>query len=388
MGMTGPTDQAIFKPEPGTPAAVLAAHNETILTVFEQKVRQQVKSAENATHPVIINTLPAFLHNLAEALAPNFPRDLASEGSTIAQEHGGERARITSWNPNDIIVEYQVLRDTIFEILNGKVSLSEHETSIIVRSIDLAMSESMNSYFMVQQGLREEFSNTLTHDLRSPLSAIKTTGEILLRLPDRTSQSTLLAARIVENANRMDRMIQDLLDASRLKGGEKLAFEVAQCDILPLVRETVDDLSSIYGDRFVLSGQHVTGYWNREAMKRVVENLATNAIKYGDPKAPITITIESAHGRMIVSVHNHGPYIPKEQQDTLFQAFWRADTVKRANKKGWGLGLSLVRGVTEAHGGSVGVDSTPERGTAFIVDVPIDSRPFQGVPLTPSNAGT
>jgi len=116
-----------------------------------------------------------------------------------------------------------------------------------------------------------------------------------------------------------------------------------------------------------------------------VENLTTNALKYGDHDYPITITVSETHGRGNVAVHNHGPVIPAEKRETLFRAFQRLTDAEMSGKTGWGLGLAQVRAVAEAHGGSIGVDSVPDRGTTFTIDIPLDARPYQGSPTTPPN---
>jgi signal transduction histidine kinase len=84
-------------------------------------------------------------------------------------------------------------------------------------------------------------------------------------------------------------------------------------------------------------------------------------------------------------VHNHGPVIPSEKRETLFRAFQRLTEAEISGKSGWGLGLAQVRAVTEAHGGSIGLDSLPDRGTTFIIDIPLDARPYQDRPITSTN---
>jgi signal transduction histidine kinase len=177
-------------------------------------------------------------------------------------------------------------------------------------------------------------------------------------------------------------MTQDLLDASRVRFGEKIHFEVAECELQSLIRETLDQLATIHGDRFVFVGNPVRGYWNADAFKRAVENLVQNAIKYGSSD-PITIRLEEIHGRAIVSVRNEGPYIPAEEQEGLFRSFMRSQSARSGKKSGWGLGLAMVRGMAEGHGGSITVDSGPGRGTTFIIDVPVDARPHTTHPITP-----
>jgi len=119
-----------------------------------------------------------------------------------------------------------------------------------------------------------------------------------------------------------------------------------------------------------------------EALRRAFENLGSNAVKYGSNDKPITFAVGQQSGRVFVRVHNHGSHIPIEEQETIFQAFRRTREAMASGKHGWGLGLALVRGVAEAHGGSVAVDSLSERGTTFVIDMPVDARPFQSPPST------
>jgi signal transduction histidine kinase len=381
--MTLATDKNRFDPPPGTAAARLLERREDVMVAWLSRLRQTVGAATGEREPILVDTLPALLENLAEALAPNYPRELATEGTTIATEHGGERARLTRIAPADLIREYQILRDELFEALGGDSPLSERDSRIIIKSIDLAMSESLTAYFLVYEGLREQFSNILTHDLRNPLSAIKASADVILRFPDRHDQAPLFASRIVENVRRIDRMIEDLLDASRVRFGEKINFKVAEFELLSLIKETTSELSTVYGNRFVIQGEPVSGFWNRDAFQRAMENLLVNALKYGDRAKPVVVRLEKIHDRAIFSVRNEGPPIPAEEQEGLFQAFMRSHAAKGSMNRGWGLGLAMVRGMAEGHGGSVTVDSAPERGTTFVIDVPVDPRPHLNAPTTP-----
>ena len=119
------------------------------------------------------------------------------------------------------------------------------------------------------------------------------------------------------------------------------------------------------------------GYFAPDALRRAVENLVTNAVRYGDGSRPITVTVTHAHERARLKVHNYGTYIPVEQQETLFRAFHRSTAAETSGHRGWGLGLAQARGVAEAHGGSIAVDSMPETGTTFTISIPADARPFQ-----------
>jgi signal transduction histidine kinase len=97
----------------------------------------------------------------------------------------------------------------------------------------------------------------------------------------------------------------------------------------------------------------------------------TNALKYGSGEAPVRITVEALPDHVEVEIHNEGPPIPPEEQATLFEPFIRAQRA-RSMPGGWGIGLAVVRGVAEAHGGTVDVDSAAGRGTSFTMRIPFD----------------
>jgi signal transduction histidine kinase len=366
----------------GDAATRLLAQKEQLLNRWVERVRQEIPAARNERHPILVDTIPLFLQHMAEALSDNHPRGLATEGSTLAEEHGGERVRVTRYELDDLIREYQLLRDVTFEVLSESAPLTDSERSVITRSIDQAILEACTAYSLVHNGLREQFMLTLTHDLRVPLNAARAGASMIHHRPG--SPHTLRwAERLVANIDRMDRMIQDLLDVSRVRAGSRMSLVLAECELGSLVQKVVEQLQLTHGNRFeVLAPEPVHGWWSEEALRRAVENLGTNAVKYGDAHQSITLKVLQTHGRALLMVHNHGSYIPPEEQETLFQAFRRSRTAEQSNKRGWGLGLALVRGVAEAHGGSIGVDSYPQHGTTFTLDVPKDARPFQHCPTT------
>jgi len=230
-----------------------------------------------------------------------------------------------------------------------------------------------------ERELREQFVATLTHDLRTPLTAAKMGAQFILRRPENVEKNQQLAVKIIRSIDRMDQMIRDLLDASRLRAGESLALTMNQCDLREVAIMTLRELGAAYGDRFILETDRdsIIGFWNEDGLRRVIENLASNAVKYGYPQQLITVTLKQTGETAQITVHNFGPPIPKDEQLELFEPFQRSHTAQTGSKKGWGLGLTLVKGVAEAHGGQVNVTSNESEGTRFVVTLPKDSRPFQ-----------
>jgi signal transduction histidine kinase len=357
----------------------MLALRDEVLSEWGERLRETVQEAEHLSHPVLINTLPVLYQHIVEAIAPDFPRTALSN-STVASEHGGERARLTNYNVQSLVTEYQLLRWTIFDVLklNG-VRLDMDEFTIVNACIDGSIRESVTAFALAESALRERFVATLTHDLRNPLAAAYASAELISRITD-VSKVKELAARITANLGRMDAMIRELLDAAVFHAGERLTLHMENMDILVLAKEVGDQFEAIHGPRFALLGVSVPGFWDRNALKRAIENLVGNAVKYGAPGSVITLKIDATHGRMIFSVHNTGAPMPPEEIESVFKVFERAVAAKEGDQQGWGIGLPYVRSVAESHGGSVAAESAMATGTTFVIDIPIDARPFQNVP--------
>jgi signal transduction histidine kinase len=176
-----------------------------------------------------------------------------------------------------------------------------------------------------ERGLREQFVATLTHDLRTPLTSAMMNAQILARKPIDYSNVKILAERIAQSMIRADQMIEDLLDVGRIKAGETLPLDIQPCILNEIAHSTVADLTTVYGNRFVIQfSGNLNGFWDESALRRVIENLASNAVKYGKTRSAVTIH----------------------------------------------LGLTLVKGISEAHGGDVHVQSSESAGTTFSVRLP------------------
>lgn len=241
-----------------------------------------------------------------------------------------------------------------------------------------------------EREVRERFVAILAHDLRGPLSAAKISAHLILRHPERLDDRRELAVKIVRNIERTDRMIRDLLDANRIRAGERLPLRIDECDLSSVAREVVEELLVSFGERFVLDApERVFGFWSGEELRRALWNLVTNAAKYGAPDRPITVRVRTTRDGAQATVHNWGSPISADDQKLLFRPFSRTHEADSGPQKGWGLGLTLVKGCAEAHGGRVLVESSVDVGTTFTLELPRDARPFQTAPAgsqgTPSS---
>lgn len=350
------------------------------LTEWEKRVRASIRQAGALSRPILIDTLPTLYDNIAESLTPGYPRENAVAATTIAAEHGGERARLTNYDLQAVIREYQLLKSTLLDVLkqNG-IQLRDDELRIIDTSFDAAIREAVTAFALALTALHEKFVASLAHDLRNPLATANMAADLIAH-KTRSFRIRDLAGRIIKNHNRMDQMIQGLLDTIVFQSDKKLRLDLSNFDMLDVVKEVCEQFISVYQSRFEIAGGSVKGWWSRDPMKRALENLVGNAVKYGAPGKQIRIKIDEAHGRLLLSVHNEGNPIPPEELEDIFQIFQRAIAAKESKKQGWGIGLPYVREVTESHGGSIGVDSAAERGTTFLIDIPVDARPYQNAP--------
>jgi signal transduction histidine kinase len=354
----------------------------TVLDEWLARVRSQVQQARDLLQPVLVDTFPAFYDNLVEALSPEYPRTSAAVANpSVALEHGGERARLTSYDAKSIILEYQLLKAAIFDTLNQhQVPVGDHERQIIDSSIDASIREAVTAFALAESAFREQFVAALAHDLRNPLSNARVAGQLILRTDD-IGRVHGFAQKIIHNLDRMDQMIRELLDAVIFQHGERLKIHPVRLEMEEIIKQVCEQFESIHGPRFELQTTPVQGWWGKDELQRALENLIGNALKYGAPDKPIRIACLAEHGRVLLSVHNEGKPIPPEQIESVFQVFERAKAAKEGDASGWGIGLPYVRSVVESHGGSIDVDSSAERGTTFTIDIPVDARPFEHAPV-------
>jgi signal transduction histidine kinase len=235
-----------------------------------------------------------------------------------------------------------------------------------------------NHQLRTEREVRERFVAVLAHDLLGPLAAAKMGMQLLHTHPELLSERTSVSAQIIHDLDRTDRMVRDLLDVHQIRAGHRLTLRLVRTDLVALAHDVVQELTMIHGDRFSITADaHEWGFWSAREMRRAVWNLAANAIKYGGKETRVDIRVTSKAGIVELTVHNDGPVIPAEDRATLFEPFSRAISVSAAAQRGWGLGLTLVKGCIEAHGGTVEIESDSSNGTTFTLRFPSDARPFQ-----------
>lgn len=217
--------------------------------------------------------------------------------------------------------------------------------------------------------LREEWTSVIAHDLRQPLAVINLSAEaVLRRIPPEDEGGRRHIQRVRGAARSMSRMIDDLLDASRIEV-RRMRLEPVVTDVAALVHEVVERNRDVLAHPMCVA-EHAppgTALVDPGRIEQVLTNLISNAAKYGAAGADILVEVDR-HGEQIeLAVTNAGPAIPASVLPHLFERFRRAPA---ARGRGLGLGLYIVKGLVEAHGGRVSVESVPGR-TTFRVSLPV-----------------
>lgn len=288
--------------------------------------------------------------NLFEALLVPFFQDGQAIGTIWVVSHG----------------DYKLFDREDLRLLN---SLAEFTSGIVQAQLKSEELQLSNSELNAEKVVRERLISALSHDLRSPITSAKINAQMLARKLD--SQMLMLANRIVSSMNRADSMIRDLLDLNMIKAGEKFILNLDNHNLHEIIKNSIEELSFIHGDRFVVQAdKNIDGRWDSEAIRRILENLLTNAIKYGDENSPVTISALSSENEIFFSVHNYGSVISRENCENLFVQYQRSDSAIASSKQGWGIGLMIVRGLAQSMNGDVSVNSNENEGTRFTVKLP------------------
>ncbi len=224
------------------------------------------------------------------------------------------------------------------------------------------------------EDLRRNFVVNASHELKTPVTSIQTLAEALaVTVRDDPERTVTLVARLGVEAERMARLLHDLLDLRRLE--ERGTLERQPVDLVRLAQLAIADVVPRADDREVTVGLTspdeaiVAGVPGD--LEVIVKNLVENALQYNRPGGTIDVTIEPRDGSQVVTVSDTGIGIPQAEQSRVFERFYRVDTARSRETGGTGLGLSIVRHAVERHGGTITVDSLLGEGTTFTVVLPV-----------------
>jgi len=242
----------------------------------------------------------------------------------------------------------------------------------------LFLTKHMVSKEMAVAKLKSDFVSNVSHELRTPLALIRLYAETLELGRITTKEKKQQYYRIVrKESERLTALINNILDFSRIEAGRK-EYEFRETDIADLVRNTLDSYRYQIEQQGFAFEESIDATLpkvrvDREAIARALVNLVNNALKYSADQKFLGVKLYRENGAVKLEVADRGIGIARRDQNKIFEKFYRAGDPLVHNTKGSGLGLSLVRHITEAHGGDIVVESTPGVGSKFILSLPLNS---------------
>ena len=322
------------------------------------------------------------LHNdQLDLILGNDPQAFTTQGKKIVSEE---------WPLSRSLEKGEIIKNEELRIVHddGRISVINVSSSPIKNGdrivAGVAVLNDITEQKLIQSELeeaivmRDEFLSVASHELKTPMTSLKLQTQMLRRKLDKEENITMLKDKIYDvmtvidkQVNGLNRLVEDMLDISRLKTG-KLNIEISEFDMDGLIKETLDSLRQ----QFVLSGYSepiftqegpMSGTWDRMRMGQVLINLLTNSIKYGNQKN-IEIHAKGSDDRIRVCVSDKGIGISPEDQARVFDRFERA--IPASEVSGLGLGLFIAKQIVRAHGGHIWVESEINQGSTFMFEVP------------------
>jgi two-component system sensor histidine kinase KdpD len=262
--------------------------------------------------------------------------------------------------------------DNNIELLRGIA----REIAIAVRNAQLYEEASSAKALRELDTMRTEFLANVSHELRTPLSVIKGSANSLLQpdvVFDEQTRRDFLTS-IDRDADTLTRMVDDLLMISRL---EAEALEVRKTphrliEVIAGVKDRLDNLAARHHLRVRIPANLPPVAIDDSRIGEVLTNLVENAVKFSDDNTTITIEAKLSGKEVVVSVTDEGIGIPAELHQKIFERFFQGEGRKAGRRKGTGLGLAICRGIIDAHGGKIWVESAPGRGAKFSFTLPAD----------------
>lgn len=296
---------------------------------------------------------------------------------SVATLHGELRYQ-DQFTLTQVVAEFRALRASVIRLwINDKGVVGDAQIEDLIRfneAIDEAVAESVARFSASLEEARDMFTAMLGHDLRNPLAAIVTGASYLQASMPAQSQAGAVSSQILESGHRMRRLIADILDFSQIRLCGEIPIVPGDMNMEEVCREVVEEIKVAHPETVFKIERigKVSGRWDRERVGQVISNLVSNGLQHGAKDRSITINILGEDTEVLLTVHNWGPVISSRDMATIFEPTKRINTDAQDSKyKGsLGLGLHIVRLIVNAHGGTIEVESTKEKGTTFTVHWP------------------
>ncbi len=218
---------------------------------------------------------------------------------------------------------------------------------------------------------KDRFLNIASHELRSPIAALRMTVQLAAVQPDQVTdpdKGATFLARLERQSTRLTHLVDQLLETARL--GRELPLNPETSDLAQLCLNSIEALPRDRNQVLLESAESLVGIWDPLRIEQVITNLLSNALRYSPPGAPVRLSVSATAEWAIVTVSDRGMGIPRSELGRLFTPFFRAENARKTHGGGLGLGLYITHEIVRRHGGNIRVMSEVGLGTTFVVELP------------------
>lgn len=354
-------------------AQLILDNQEKLISSWVEEVRKNITGSQLSTSLGLQNHLPKLLIDIAQVLIEKSEYGFDHKNDEYLQMaektkiHGENRAKTKNYSIDQVIREYSILHRQITDLLQENGILSVNIVNILKYLFEKAMERSARAFSASIHETQDKLIGALAHDIRNPLSVALLSSELLTSI---TEEEQKLLTLVKKSLKRSLHLTEGILDTLSLKSGEGMMMDFTSNDYTSVVSEACRELKDVYTDRIVyhVPKDQVSAIFDIVAIKRVIENLVSNAIKYGDSSGTIYIFLEDEGENVNIRVKNFGNPIPKDKQKSIFKFLQHySNSNTSPSQTSWGIGLSLVKTIVDAHQGTIKLTSTVKGGTTFLI---------------------
>jgi len=355
-------------------AKLLREYISQIMEKWECEVKKTVPAARAANSIALYDHLPNIIQDIADIMERHVGINDVSSDKTYyeilenSSYHGRHRANTSNYTVEQVIQEYIIFHRTLSEFLKSKHGYNEEVSDLLKYVIETSILKSVGTFSRAIQEMQEKLIGTLAHDIRNPLSVAQLSFE-LIKSDLEGKWSEKIRSSGEQNVRKALSLIEGLMNGITVKAGEGMMLDFEETDLLEEIEWIQKEANEVYANKIELrcDENEILGVFDPTAVRRLLENLISNAVKYGTTADPITITAKNQSDCIIIGVHNNGNPISEERQSHIFKFLERDNINRSVSNKSWGMGLTLALIVADAHGGTISLTSTKDEGTLFEV---------------------
>lgn len=253
-----------------------------------------------------------------------------------------------------------------YQIMSNPILIAGHARGLVLLLLDVTEKQQ-------QEQMRREFTANVSHELRTPMTAISGYAEIMMQGLVQPQDMKPFAEKIYKEANRLISLIADIIQLSQLdEGGSQFQMQQVALDmVMEEVEQRLQPLAEKKDVSLTMLAEPVTVQGNRQVLQEILYNLCENAIKYNKPQGTVQMSLQQLDGKAVVIVADTGIGIPVEEQQRVFERFYRVDKSHSRIIGGTGLGLSIVKHGVQMHHGEISMESELGEGTRIVVRLPL-----------------